>query len=354
VSVGRGAKSQPARLGRRAALLGTLSLACSHNAARAPAAAAPAPKRYSGRLEDYVPAAGLRWLLRGSPAKLAESQSFRPALDLLFTPERRRAVAQTTGFALDKLPRAVIAGFDLGTLYLVELPSASAAQARARFAARQIREPTPRSADPNVVSLSGLSEGKPIGMVTIDDRVVAFGVGDPLLCRVVEAYARGKLKAKNAFQGAALQGLAAETDEAPIAAHVPGPFDERWQNAAGGLLSITTAVSAKLSATSADHATLELVLHGDFAETNAAERLRSTYMSVASSSTGAALGLGAALDARAVTNLQSDRVALMVPLPLTEIARGARAVTSGDLADIFGISARNEALPAPTSSPESR
>lgn len=301
-----------------------------------------------------MPAAGLRWLVRGSPAKLAESQSFRPALDLLFTPERRRAVAQTTGFSLDTLPRAVIAGFDLGTLYLVELPSATAREARERFVARQIREPKQRALDPNVVSLSGLSEGVPLGLVTIDDRVVAFGVGDPTLSRVVEAYARGKLQAKRAFQGAALRGLEHETEGALIGAHVPGPFDERWQSAAGGLLSITTALSAKLSATSADHAALELVLHGDFAETNAAERLRSTYMSVASSSTGTALGLGAALDARAVTNLHNDRVVLMVPLPLTEIARGARAVTSGDLADIFSLKVDTGAPLAPTSSPESR
>ncbi len=354
MSAGRGVSPRSPRLGRRAALLGTFSLACGQKAARSPVATATAPKRYSGRLEDYVPAAGLRWLVRGSPAKLAENQSFRPALDLLFTPERRRAVAQATGFALDKLPRAVIAGFDLGTLYLVELPSPNAAEARARFAARQIREPTARRVDPNVVSLSGLSEGKPIGLVTIDDRVVAFGVGDPLLCRVVEAYARGKLKAKRAFEGVALQGLAAETDAAPIAAHVPGPFDERWQSAAGGLLSIATALSAKLTPTSADHALLELVLHGDFTDTNAAERLRSTYMSVASSSTGGALGLETALEVRVVTNLQSDRVALMVPLPLTDIARRARAVTSGDLADIFGISASPAPASAPTSSPESR
>ena len=350
----RGASFGAPRLGRRAALVGALSLACTRRAAPPSSAAASAPKRYSGRLEDYVPAAGLRWLVRGAPAKLAESQSFRPALDLLFSAERRRAVAQTTGLVLEALPRAVIAGFDLGTLYLVELPSASGRDVRARFTARQIREPATRQLDPNVVSLSGLNEGVPIGLVTIDDRVAAFGVGDPMLWRVVEAYARGKLKAKNAFQGAALHGLEHETDSALIGAHVPGPFAERWQSAAGGLLSVATGLSAKLTATSADHAVLELALHGDFAETNAAERLRSTYMSVASSSTGAALGLGAALDARTVTNVYGDRVALMVPLPITEIARGARAVTSGDLADIFRLEHDARAVPAPTSSPDSR
>jgi len=270
--------------------------------------------------------------------------------------ERLRATAQTTGFELDTLTNAVVASFDLGTLYLVELPAVGgdAAQARQRFASRQIREPAARSPDPNIKVLSGMNEGVPLGLVTIDERVVAYGVGDPMLCRVVEAYARGKLKAKNAFQGAALRGLAAETEDALISAYVPGPFEAKWQSAAGGLLSIATALSAKLTATSADHAALELALHGDFAGTNAEERLRSTYMSVASSSTGTALGLGAALDVRTVTNLQNDRVALMVPLPITEIARGARAVTSGDLADIFSLSARVAPASAPTSSPESR
>src|SRR4051812_20485121 len=186
--------SSPFCIGRRAALVGTLSLACGRTPAKAAVAAPPAPSRYTGQLEDYVPAAGLRWLVRGSPAKLAESQSFRAALELLLSKERLRAVAQTTGFALETLPRGVIAGFDLGTLYLAEPPSATAHEARAHFTSRQIHEPTQRTPDPNVVVLSGLNEGIPIGLVTIDNRVVAYGVGDPMLCRVVAAYARGKLK----------------------------------------------------------------------------------------------------------------------------------------------------------------
>lgn len=285
-----------------------------------------------------MPAAGLRWLVQAQPAKLAESQSFRPALELLLTAERLRATAQATGFALEKLPHAVIAGFDLGTLYLAELPAPTAATARQRFVARQIHEPGQRTPDPNVVVLTGMNEGIPVGLVTIDDRVAAYGVGDPMLCRVVEAYARGKLKAKRAFQGAALEGLDANNADALVSAYVPGPFPERWQNAAGGLLSIATALSAKLSPTSADHAVLELTLYGDFADSNAEERLRSTYMSVAGSSTGTLLGLQASLDVRTVTTARSDRVTLMVPLPLTEIAKGARAVTSGDLDDIFRLS----------------
>lgn len=339
--------------GRRAALLGTLSLACGREPAKRPAPP-PAEPRYSGKLEDYVPAAGLRWLLRGSPAKLAESQSFRPALDLLITPERLRAVAQTTGFKLEELSRGVIAGFDLGTLYLAELPRATAAEARARFESRQIHDVTKRTPDPNIVVLSGINQGIPLGLVTLDDRVVAFAVGDPMLWRVVEAYARGRLKAKRVFEGAALAGLENETEGAVLSAYVPGPFEDRWTNAAGGLLSITTALSAKLSATGPGQGLLELALHGDFEGSNAEERLRATYMSVASSSTGTLLGLSNALEARTVISKANDRVALVVPLPLTNIAQGARAVTSGDLSEIFGISRANAVSPAPTSSPDLR
>jgi hypothetical protein len=296
----------------------------------------------------------LRWLVSGSPAKLAENQSFRPALQQLLSAERLRAVARTTGFALETLTRGLIAGFDLGTLYLAELPTATAAEARARFEARQIHGISKRNPDPAIVVLTGVNEGIPVGLVTIDERVVAYAVGDPMLCRVVEAYARGKLKAKKAFEGAALRGLAAETADALIAAYVAGPFEERWQRAAAGLLEITTAVSAKLVATQPNHALLQLSLHGDFAGSDAAERLKSTYMSVASSSTGTLLGLDAALDARTLISPENDVVTLQVPLPITDMARRAHAVTSGDLGEILRLSPSSSGIVTPTSSPESR
>lgn len=341
-------------IGRRAALASVLSLACTRTA---PPAVAEKPRptpRYSGRLEDYVPAAGLRWLIRGAPAKLAKSQSFRPALDLLIPAERRRAVAQTAGFALETLPHGVIAGFDLGTLYLAELPTGHASEARARFAARQIRDVTTRSPDPNIVVLSGVNAGVPTGLVTIDDRVLAYGVGDPTLWRVVEAYARGKLKAKSAFHGAALAGQDVENDHCPISVHVPGPFSERWQTAAGGLLAVATSLSARLLPTGPGQALLELSIEGDFGDANAAERLHATYMSVAASSTGTLLGLNSALDARTMTNEANDHIVLRVPLKLTEIARGARAATSADLDEIFRVAPIEPRTLAPTSAPDLR
>ncbi len=347
------ARDEPSTLGRRAALAGAFSLACA-SAPAAPPQPKPLPARYSGQLRDYVPAAGLRWLVTGSPAKLAESQSFRPALQRLFSTERLRAVAQTTGFALETLPRGIIAGFDLGTLYLAELPAATALIARERFAARQIHAPTKRSSDPAIILLSGMSEGIPVGLLTIDERVVIYGVGDPTLWRVAEAYALGKLHAKRAFQGAALAGQSDESEGALLAAHVPGPFDERWQRAAAGLLEITTSVSARLDPSGPERATCQLVLHGDFGDSNAIERLRSTYMSVASSSTGTLLGLGGALDARVALNSTNDRLTITVPLPITQVIDGVRAATSADLEEVLRLSPKSESPLPPTSAPDSR
>jgi len=339
------------KLERRAALVGALSMACAPSPPHAAAPVAP-PARYSGRLEDYVPAAGLRWLVRAAPAKLAESQSFRPALELWLSSERRQAFAATTGFKLESLPRGLIAGFDFGSLYLAELPHASAARARERFDQRQLRGASQRHPDPGVSVLSGVADGVPVGLVTIDDRVLAYCVGDLRLCSVVEAYARGRLRAKSAFQGAALHGLHQETEDAPVSAFVPGPFAERWHQAAGGLLAAATALTAQLVPTAAGRAALELTLHGDFSEPGAAELLQSTYMSVAGSSTGALLGLGAALDTR--VNQTDDRVALRVPLPVTEVARGVRAATNADLDEIFRLFPSTREGSRPTLDPHSR
>ncbi len=210
-------------------------------------ARAPAPSlrsRYSGRLEDYVPAAGLRWLVQGSPAKLAESQSFRPGLDLLFTPERLRATAQTTGFALDTLARGVIAGFDLGTLYLAELPAATAA--RPEPALRRVRSTSRPSAAPIPTSSCSAGSAKACRSDSSPSTIEssAYAVGDPLLCRVVEAYARGKLKAKRAFEGACPR-RARRRKQGRAAGGLPSPgrFRSVGKMAAGGLLSIATALS---------------------------------------------------------------------------------------------------------------
>ena len=61
-----------------------------------------------------------------------------------------------------------------------------------------------------------------------------------------------------------------------------------------------------------------------------------------------------ALDARASLSPANDRVSLSVPLPVTELAKGARAATSADLDEIFRLSPTPNSTPTPTSTPDVR
>jgi hypothetical protein len=334
-----------ALLPRRALLAAPLAFAC----ARPPPRSAPARQQYSERPLDYVPAAGLRWLVVISPAKLSENQSFRPALDILFSRARLHGYERSTGIELDRIEHAAIAGFDAATLYVARLPPNAAESVRARFEARQLRGANQRRPAPGLVVMTGASQGAPVGLATIDERVLAYSTGSLIYVRIAEAYALGKLKAKRAFEGAALSGLLL-AEEAPIAAFVPGPVPEQWEHAAGGLLQVTTALTLRLWPKSKERGLAELTLHGDFTGAGATERLRAAYMSVAGSSTGALLGLASALDPRAIE--QGDRVTLRVPLSLTEIARGARAATSADVSEIVRLSGPDRALQSIGQEPE--
>ncbi len=201
--------------------------------------------------------------------------------------------------------------------------------------------------------LTGVTDGMPTTLVDVDERVVAYAVGDPLLGKIVEAYARRRLKAQPAFQGAALRGLEPTSfDDAPVAAFAPGPFVGKWERGAGGLLAGATAISAFLYPKGVGRALLELDLQGDFGAGEAVERLRAAYAAIAASSTGTLLNLGANIDSRVTA--ASDRLTLRVPLPLTEVARGARAATVADVDEIFRLSPTSEGQPDAPSSPDSR
>jgi hypothetical protein len=75
---------------------------------------------------------------------------------------------------------------------------------------------------------------------------------------------------------------------------------------------------------------------------------------VAGSSTGVLLGLARALEAKAELSANGDRVTLAVPLPITEIAKGARAAANADLTEIFGLPKASRVDDTPTLAPDSR
>ena len=115
------------------------------------------PELHRGPLTDYVPAAGLRWLLVGSPRYFALHDALRPLRESWLTDERFKAFSSATGIDLMRTERALVAGFDLGTLYMadasgwVEMPEAP-------FAERLAGSGTMHRPHPQVWRLTGVVE----------------------------------------------------------------------------------------------------------------------------------------------------------------------------------------------------
>lgn len=309
------------------------ALGCADRPAAAPATH---PALHHGPLVDYVPAAGLRWMVVGQPRKLAKSESFGPPLEAIFQRERLEAFAMTSGVDLRTAPSALVAGFDLGTLYMAELAEPSAEQVRKLFEERLISGARVKQPHPELVSVTGVVGLTPETLVTVGKRTVAVSVGDPTPARIVEAFARRRLtRSPTALRGAALSTLP-DLQGAPVAFFAPGPFSESVQRAAGGLLETALAVGAAMHPLGPGRARLVIAISGDWASDPAlaAEHLRAVYRTLVQSSTGALLGL----DEQPEPRVHATRTLLTfeVDLDLARIARGIRAAVIADPWEIFG------------------
>jgi hypothetical protein len=242
-----------------------------------------------------VPAAGLRWLVMGSPRYFAEHPALSQPLTRLFSAERLDAFALGTGIELRRTEHAALASFDLGQLYLVD-GSGWVGAPELRFAERSAGSARTERPHSRIWRVSGLVSAKPQALVRIDDQLLAVAVGDPTLARIVEAYATGKLeRALPALRGAALSSLPeAVREPAPLAAYALGPFDGEWARAASGLLSGALALGATLDAESARadaSLRLHVVLSGAWDSATSGRQLLGTWLALADSELGHLLGL---------------------------------------------------------------
>jgi hypothetical protein len=83
-----------------AGLLLALACGCSHPRTLTQTnRLSPLPALHQGPLTDYVPAAGLRWLLVGQPKSLAQSPELLTETNRLLSKERLDAFATSSGVA---------------------------------------------------------------------------------------------------------------------------------------------------------------------------------------------------------------------------------------------------------------
>lgn len=246
---------------------------------------------HRGPLTDYVPAAGLRWLLVGSPRYFALHPALRPLRESWLTDERFGAFSAATGIDLRRTERALVAGFDLGTLYMadasgwVEVPETP-------FMERLAGSGTMHRPHPLVWRLTGVVGSVPQALVRVERDLVAVAVGDLTPARVVELRARGRLASvATALKGAALSDLPPEfTTPGPLHFYAPGPFEGEWLAEGRGLLGVARAVAARLELEQ-EGALLSIALTGYWDTAIDRERLREAWQAIATSLVGQLLGL---------------------------------------------------------------
>jgi hypothetical protein len=327
------------RLGRthtRLLLVIAAWVACSACAPQPrPHPTAPAaPPLHEGPLTDYVPSAGLRWMVVGKPRAIAEHPELRRASALLFPEERLKAFAENSGVDLPSVDAALAAGFDFGTLYAIVPPRGAAPNIVRRFRDRLVSGERMAHPHPSIDRVSGIVGATPELLVRVDDQLVAIAVGDPTPGRVVEAFARNKLRASpSALKGAALSLLARPPANAVATFYAPGPFTGAWAHGARGLLADTLALSISLVPVKGARGRFYIELAGDFPAAGADE-LSEAFQDLAHSGLGKLLALDR-LESAPVVHERAEKLLLEVELDLVPIASGLRAAVIADLSEIL-------------------
>jgi hypothetical protein len=277
---------------RFAAWLGAFAFACSGSPATHEAAApASEPALHRGALTDFVPAAGLRWLVVGSPRQLAHEPGLASLRQRWLTDDRRRAFALETGVDLFATERALAAGFDLGTLYMADA-SGLRARPEVAFARRLAGSERLRQPHQGVWHVTGLVGSEPEALVRVADVLVAVAVGDVTLARAVELRALGRLeRTAPAFQGVSLASLpAALLRPVAFAFYLPGPIEGPWLGSGAGLFGAAHALAATF-ALDGPRLSLHLAVAGSWQAADDAAELGSVWQAFAASTLGRVLAL---------------------------------------------------------------
>jgi hypothetical protein len=314
----------------------SLSSACAPHRGAAPPTQPAEPPLHEGPLTDFVPAAGLRWMIVARLAELAHTPALAPAIELLFPGPRLAGFAISTGIDLRTVSVALAAGFDYSTLYVAESRDAAEGElVESRFADRLAGGARLTAPQPSVRRLSGVLGVVPQTLVRVRGHLVAVSVGDPTPARVVELYARGLLgRSPTALRGSALSMLPASLSDAPLSFYAPGPFTAEWAAGARGLLGAAVAlgVTARVEGESVS---IQVFITGRF-ESMDAERLGSAWADLADSSMGKLLGLDGP-ENPPQTSATPDQLSLQVRLPVMPLASGLRAAVAADVWEMLEV-----------------
>jgi hypothetical protein len=256
----------------------------------------------------------------------------RRELSRLVPPDRLDKFLSNTGVDLPGTREALAAGFDYGNLYLV-MTHGSNRMIEQRFRSRLASEPIVHRTDPRVVRIAGLMLNTPQTLVSIDDLLVAFAVGDPTPARVVEGFATGRLtRSPTALEGVALSALPKAFDLADVRFYAPGPFPLEWQQGLRGLLGSSTALAVAAEPKEEGKVLqVTVAVVGDFSDTmKAQELLEATWNDLTNSSLGRLVGLNVP-HREAQFSVTPESLGINVELEVVALLSGLEAAVSADV-----------------------
>jgi hypothetical protein len=320
-----------------------------HAARPTPSAAARPKAVIRASLADYVPAAGLRWMLLGEPERLLSHPDLGPSLAALLPPERLLAYARSTGVELRQVKSACVAGFDRGVLYLANVPPPTA-RARDAFMDRLLTDPAISVPGEKMVLVQGLIGTQPQAFLDVEPSLVSVATGDPSLIRVVIGYATGRLqRSPSALSGAALSGLPRPKTEPALRFLAPGPFVGQWQKGVHGLLTNTFAVDVRVSPDDHGGLALELLMLGDYPAEVADTQIRveESLAELTGSTLGSLLGLSLLEPPPSVT-VAAGLITVRATVPIAPLLHGLQAAVSAEVWQLMDLS------PAPTAASASQ
>jgi hypothetical protein len=316
-------------------LLVTSLTSCSETAHSQLAAPQAAPLCH-GDITDFVPAAGLRWLVVGSPRELARKSALEPLLRRWVDSGRLAAYATATGIDLLRTERALAAGFDTGTLYIADA-SGWVEPPERLFTERLAGSERSRHPHPQLWHVSGLVGSEPHALVRVGDDLVAVAVDDLALVRAVELRALCRLqRVPRAFDGASLSRLPLEArSPLELAVYLVGPLDAEWTDG-GGLLAGAEALAVTLSLLETE-LDVELVLAGRW-QLGDEQRFGDVWRAFAASSLGRRLGVDHPVSAPEAHGSET-LLTLRTRLEAGAFVSGFTALMLGNLSDLLDGSA---------------
>jgi hypothetical protein len=343
-------ESRAFRNSARALWLATLVGACAAPPAKpAPVAPArPSAPLHRGPLSDFIPAASLRWLVLAKPREILSEPELGPALEQLVSQRRLDAFAESSGVDLRQVAHGAVAGFPYATLYLAEVPDGVAATARDNFSERLLAGAVTKEPRPHLRRITGVVGQTPETLLTVDERVLAVAVGDPLVAKVAEAFAEERLKnSPSALHGSALSTLPDLASNHTAVLLAPGPFADEWRRAAGGLLESTVALGVALQPIGHGKIAATICLSGAWQDSAdaAASRLKDAWVSFVQSSAGHLFALNPVANVHA----SSELLTLDVELEIEPLVRGLKAAVLSDISELLSQpSAREPSAPGLT------